>query len=283
MKVLFGIPTSGRNELAERSVRSAFGQSLRPDEVRVVEDAGVEQPFQWVGEEKVQVTRNQKRGGPMIGRNQMMLESDADVFIGLDDDSHFMDPDVIEKACVVFAEKPKVGALYFEVLMEGDEQRKERGPLRQVRTFVGCGCALRIRAVKEVGGYEKLPGLFYGEESDLSIRLLDKGWETWKVPGYHVWHARTFRQRTRRDRADERMWGTMNDLAFIVRRCPGWLMWQYLVGNLTNQIFFSLKSPLERLGPTVAGMVKILLRLPQVWASRRPVRQDTWNQYRGLS
>ncbi|NBS84879.1 MAG: glycosyltransferase family 2 protein, partial [Verrucomicrobia bacterium] len=143
MKVLFGIPTSGRNELAERSVRSAFGQSLRPDEVRVVEDAGVERPFQWVGEEKVQVTRNQKRGGPMIGRNQMMLESDADVFIGLDDDSHFLDRDVIEKACAVFAEKPKVGALYFEVLMEGDEQRKERGPLRQVRTFVGCGCALR--------------------------------------------------------------------------------------------------------------------------------------------
>ncbi len=251
--------------------------------MRVVEDAGVEQPFQWEGEEKVQVTRNQKRGGPMIGRNQMMLESDADVFVGLDDDSHFMDPDVIEKACEVFAEKPKVGALYFEVLMEGDAQRKERGPLRQVRTFVGCGCALRIQAVKEVGGYEKLPGLFYGEESDLSIRLLDKGWETWKVPGYHVWHARAFRQRTRRDRADERMWGTMNDLAFIVRRCPGWLMWQYLAGNLTNQILFSLKSPLERLGPTLAGVAKFLLSLPQVWATRRPVRQETWNQYRGLS
>ena len=55
----------------------------------------------------------------MVGRNQMMLESDADIFIGLDDDSHFMDTDVIDKACAVFAEKPKAGALYFEVLMAG--------------------------------------------------------------------------------------------------------------------------------------------------------------------
>jgi len=47
-KVILGIPTSGRNELAEKSVRSAFGQSRRPDEVRVVEDAGVKQPFHWV-------------------------------------------------------------------------------------------------------------------------------------------------------------------------------------------------------------------------------------------
>ena len=249
----------------------------------MVEEAGTLEPFRWDGPEGVRITRNEQRSGPMAGRNRMMLESDADIFIGLDDDSYFMDPDVIEKACAVFAEKPKVGALYFEVLMEGDEQRKERGPLRQVRTFVGCGCALRIQAVKEVGGYEKLPGLFYGEESDLSIRLLDKGWETWKVPGYHVWHARTFRQRTRRDRADERMWGTMNDLAFIVRRCPGWPMWQYLVGNLTNQILFSLKSPLERPGPTLAGVGKFLLSLPQVWATRRSVRRETWKRYRSLS
>ena len=184
----------------------------------------------------------------MVGRNQMMLETDAEIFIGLDDDSYFLDPDVIERACAVFKEKPKAGALYFEVLMEGDENRKERGSLRQVRTFVGCGCALRTEAVREVGGYEKLPGLFYGEESDLSIRLLDKGWETWKVPGYHVWHARTFHHRTRRDRENERMWGTMNDLAFIVRRCPGLRMWAYLFGNLTNQIIYSLKSPFESLG-----------------------------------
>lgn len=283
MKVLFGIPTSGRNELAEKSVRSAFGQSRRPDEVRVVEDAGVQQPFQWKGKEMVTVTHNRERGGPMMGRNQMMLESDADIFIGLDDDSHFLDPDVIEKAEEIFAKNPKIGALYFEVLMEGDENRKERGPLRQVRTFVGCGCALRTAAVREVGGYEKLPGLFYGEESDLSIRLLDKGWETWKVPGYHVWHARTFRQRTRRDRADERMWGTMNDLAFILRRCPGRLMWGYLFRNLTNQILYSIKSPAERLGPTLAGIGKFFLRFPQLWAARRPVRTETWIQYRRLS
>jgi len=282
LKVLFGIPTSGRNELAEKSVRSAFQQSRKPDEVRVVEEAGVEQPFQWVGEEKVQVKRNQKRGGPMMGRNQMMLESDADVFVGLDDDSHFLDPDVIEKACEVFAANPKIGALYFEVLMEGDEQRKERGPLRQVRTFVGCGCALRIQAVKEVGGYEKLPGLFYGEESDLSIRLLDKGWETWKVPGYHVWHARTFRQRTRRDRANERMWGTMNDLAFILRRCPGLRMWAYLFGNLANQIIYSLKSPFEWLGPTLRGILNTIFSIKQNLAVRRPVATNTWKKYREL-
>ena len=79
----------------------------------------MQKPFQWTGQEKVTVTRNRERGGPMMGRNQMMVETDADVFVGLDDDSYFLDPDVIEKACAVFLEKPRAGALYFEVLMEG--------------------------------------------------------------------------------------------------------------------------------------------------------------------
>lgn len=282
MKILFGIPTFGRNELAKRSLRSALEQSRRPDEIRVVEEAGTAKPFQWEGPEKVGITRNKQRGGPMVGRNQMMLESDADIFIGLDDDSHFMDPDVIEKAEEIFTTNPKIGALYFEVLMEGDEARKERTPPRQVRTFVGCGCALRIQAVKEVGGYEKLPGLFYGEESDLALRLLDRGWETWKVRGYHVWHARKFLQRNRKDRAAERMWGTMNDLALIFRHCPGLAMWGYLFGNLLNHILFSLRSPGERLGPTVVGIGKFVMGLPQVVPTRKPVRPETWQRYRGL-
>lgn len=283
MKILFGIPTFGRNELAKKSVHSALEQSRRPDEIRVVEEAGTVKQFRWDGPEAVRITRNTERGGPMAGRNQMMLESGADIFIGLDDDSHFMDPDVIEKACAVFAEKPKAGALYFEVLMEGDDQRKDRTPLRQVRTFVGCGCALRIQAVKEVGGYEKLPGLFYGEESDLSLRLLDRGWETWKVPGYHVWHSRAFLNRSRKDRASERMWGTMNDLALIFRHCPGLAMWGYFFGNLFNHLRFALRSPQERLWPTVKGFGKFVTALPQVLKTRHPVRPEAWRRYRSLA
>jgi GT2 family glycosyltransferase len=282
VKILFGIPTFGRNHLAERSICSALQQTRHPDEIRVVEEAGAINPFQWDGPETVRITHNKERGGPMVGRNQMMLESDADIFIGLDDDSQFMDPDVIEKAEEIFTASPKIGALYFEVLMEGDEKRKKRTPPRQVRTFVGCGCALRIRAVKEVGGYEKLPGLFYGEESDLALRLLDRGWETWKVPGYHVWHDRKFLQRDRKDRAAERMWGTMNDLALIFRHCPGLAMWGYLFGNLLNHILFSLRSPGERLGPTVVGIGKFVMGLPQVVPTRKPVRPETWQRYRRL-
>lgn len=282
LKILFGIPTFGRNELAKKSVGSALEQTRPPDEIRVVEEAGTQEPFRWEGPERVQITRNKQRGGPMAGRNQMMLESDADIFIGLDDDSHFLDADVIEKAAEILAKNPKIGALYFEVLMEGDAKRKERSPPRQVRTFVGCGCALRIQAVKEVGGYEMLPGLFYGEESDLALRLLDRGWETWKVPGYHIWHARRHLQRERKDRAAERKWGTMNDLALIFRHCPGPAMWAYFFGNLLNQILFSLRSPGERLGPTIAGISKSLKELRRWGEKRKPVRLETWRRYRDL-
>lgn len=279
---MFGIPTCGRNKLAVRSIRSALQQTRRPEEIRVVEEAGSTDPFQWDGPETVRITRNRERGGPMVGRNQMMLDSDADIFIGLDDDSHFLDPDVIEKAAEMFSENRKIGALYFDVLMEGDKVRKERTPPRQVRTFVGCGCALRIQAVKEVGGYEKLPGLFYGEESDLALRLLERGWETWKMPGYHVWHARRHLQRERKDRTAERMWGTMNDLALIFRRCPGSAMWVYFFVNLANHLLFSLRSPLERLRPTLTGVIKILKELSKLSQTRKPVSLETWRRYRKL-
>jgi hypothetical protein len=37
------------------------------------------------------------------------------------------------------------------------------------------------------------------------------------------------------------------------------------------------------LGPTLTGAGKFFLQLPKVWATRRPVRRETWNQYRSLS
>jgi glycosyltransferase involved in cell wall biosynthesis len=44
------IPTRNRYELVLRAIRSAFGQTLPPDEVFVVDDASTDQRYQWLDE-----------------------------------------------------------------------------------------------------------------------------------------------------------------------------------------------------------------------------------------
>lgn len=280
MTVLFGIPTNGRNALATKAVESAIAQTRPPDEVRVVEDGGQSNPFVWNGTAEVKITRRSDKGGPIAGRNEMMLSSDADIFVGLDDDSYFVDDDVIEIACETFRDNPKAGALYFEVLSDADRERKQRTAPYPVRTFVGCGHALRLNAAKEVQGYAPTPGLFYGEESDLSLRLLDRGWSTLKVPGLHVWHERAL---ISRNRGLERRWGVLNDLTLIWRRCPKEQLLVRLFTNAAGQVVFSLRNPRTYLFPTLAGLVDFVRAWPAVHRSRAAVKRITWTHYRELS
>lgn len=279
MKTCVGIVTRGRAELAEKAVASALAQVPPPELVWVIEDGVVGQPFEWKKGGPVRITRWIKPKGFMAGRHQMMMEAEADVYVSLDDDAWFLDPHPMAAAVRVMEKDPQVAAVGFEILTPDQPKPGGQTGVEKAKMFIGCGHALRLKAVREVGGYEEMPGLYGGEEKDLCLRLMDRGWKVVKLNGVTVWHDKTVMQR---DLRWQRESGVMNDLTLICRRCPGWKMIFYGLGNLTNQILFSLKAPKERLVPSLAGVGKFFLALPQVFSTREPVSRRTWELYRKL-
>ena len=199
------------------------------------------------------------------------------MYVSLDDDAWFLEPTAMVEAVRVMERDPKVAAVGFEILSPDCPQPSGKKGVEPAKMFIGCGHALRLKAVREVGGYEKMPGFYGGEEKDLCLRLMDRDWKIAKLNGVRIWHDKT---QTMRDLKRQRQSGTLNDLTLIARRCPGSKLALYLIGNLINQIVFAFQKPGERLIPTLQGIALFFVLLPKIRERRAPIRQQMWMAYR---
>lgn len=114
-------------------------------------------------------------------------EAGADVAIKLDDDSHIEATSlaVIEER---FASEPDLGALALAI-EGGPFPCRDRPSFRRGTAvgFIGCGVAIRIDALRHAGGHD--PNFFiYADEWDLSMRLLNAGYEIDRAAEVRVVH-----------------------------------------------------------------------------------------------
>jgi GT2 family glycosyltransferase len=276
MKVCVGIVTRGRAELAKKAVASALSQVPPPDLVWVVEDGLVGKPFSWEKGGPVRITRWTEPKGFMAGRHQMMMEAETDVYVSLDDDAWFLDPQAMAEAVRVMERDSTIAAVGFEILSPDCPQPSGKKGAEPAKMFIGCGHALRLKAVREVGGYEEMPGFYGGEEKDLCLRLLDRGWKVVKLSASAVWHEKTL---TQRDWLAQRRAGTLNDLTLILRRAPGRALPWALAGNAVNQLLFSLRRP-QFLPATFQGLMDFASRIVELKRKRHPVSKETWRRWR---
>ena len=252
---------------------SALAQVPPPELVWVIEDGLVGKPFEWPKGGPVKITRWETSHGYMAARQKMMMEAEADVYVSLDDDAWFLEPRAMAEAVRVMEEDPQVAAVGFEILTPDRPEPSGKKGMEGAKMFIGCGHALRLKAAREVGGYEEMPGFYGGEEKDLCLRLMDRGWKVVKLNEAIVWHEKTAQVR---DLQRQRRAGVLNDLSLIWRRCPGAKVWFYLAGNIGHQILFSLRDPGTRLWPSLRGVSDFIFSLPVQWGFRKPISSRSW-------
>lgn len=299
--VRIGIVTHNRAEILPRALQSALRQDYPRLEILVVDDGSTDATSA-LRERFPQARwwRNEQPQGYREARNRMMQEPGADFFCSLDDDSWFLEDDALSCAVALFAEKERLGAAALQILDHSQSERSGRGPDRPAHTFVGCGHVLRLSAVAEAGWYGKVPGDYGAEEKDLSIHLLDLGWDVREMPGVHVWHDKTM---TARHVDVQHGSGVCNDLAFAFKRCPWLLLPGVLPGKIFSHLLFSLrfacKSPrklcrFEReirqqigalgfAGPTLRGIGRFFRHGRELMKCRQAVSLATWHEYRRRS
>ena len=141
---------------------------------------------------QVQWLRSEERLEMIGSRNQLMSQTDADLYFSLDDDAWFLSPDALSRGVELMRANPKLGALAYDILLPGMKPRPlASGPVPH-HLFVDCGCLLRRSAMEEAGYYRNLPEAYAGtQETDLSLRFLDHGYEVMIWRGLHIWHERS--------------------------------------------------------------------------------------------
>ena len=275
MRVLIGITTHNRAGMLPKAIESALAQSYPLKHVAVFDDGSTDDtPALRAQYPEVRWYRAEDPRGYLPARNQLMRETDADLYFSLDDDSWFMTGDEIEIGVGILREQPEVAAVAYDILEPARPVSVEHGGMRLAHAVKGCGSLLRLSAAREAGFFIPSPGSYGGEENDLCVRLLDLGHEIIFMPGVHVWHERTI---LARDIPEQWRSGVCNDLVFALRRCPYPMVLWFVPAKILNHLRYAVRRRLLR--PYLKGIFLFLRSMLALVATRDAVRSETFREF----
>ena len=158
----------------------------------------------------------QRNNRGACAKNIGIFRATGHYIVFLDDDS-YPDAQSIGRMIEHFRADSQLGAAVFDVILPDGSHECSAFP----NVFIGCGTGFRREALAQAGG---LPDDFFmqAEEYDLSLRLLDAGWQVRRFTDLRVHHLKTSGARlpARTTRLDVR-----NNLLVIARRFPRqWIM-----------------------------------------------------------
>ena len=185
------IPTYRRDQQLAVALDRLFACNPAPAEVLVHVDAGDEETPKLLAGHfsgKVHWICAATRSGPGGGRNVLIEMAQTPWVVSFDDDSWPESPDFFERLEKVIAVSPNAGVLAFPINVRGQKPTHWSAEIQQASCFENCGCAIRREAFLQTDGFLPLRHAYGMEEADVSLQLLDKGWQILNVPNLWVYH-----------------------------------------------------------------------------------------------
>ncbi|MGH9881416.1 MAG: glycosyltransferase family 2 protein [Pyrinomonadaceae bacterium] len=279
MKVLIGITTHNRAEILAKAIQSALEQDYQDKEIAVFDDASTDgTPLVKERFPQCRWYRAETNQGYLAGRNKLMRETDADLYFSLDDDAWFLKGDEVSHSVALMKERPEIAVLAYDILSPDRTQPVERAKPLKTHLFIGCGHMLRLSAVREISFYTPNPGNYGAEESDLCVRLLDRQYEIFFLPGVHVWHDKSSLARQSNKQYSS---AVCNDLTFAFRRCPFPMILAGLPVKLLSHFRFAIKHNFFR--AFLSGLRMFVNALPSTVSTRAPVSNSAMLEFRRRS
>lgn len=190
------IPTWRRTVQLRKTLEMVLACEPPPGEVCVHVDAGDDESPAMLKAEFTGLVRwlqAEKTRGPGGGRNVLAEMAKGDLLVSLDDDSWPLDNDFFKRVVRLAIDKPKTAVFAGSVYLPGstDGALIPNDPdcaSNPVSCFEGCACVIRRVAFLETAGYLHLRHAYGMEEADVSLQLLDAGWEIREVPSLRIFH-----------------------------------------------------------------------------------------------
>ncbi len=237
------IPTKNRWEDLHRALQSCQKQTV-PLDLIVLDDGSTDGTPEKVAAAFPHVRLVRSDGasrGPTVRRNQGVELAQAEIVFSLDDDAEFVSPRTVEQTLAEFDE-PRVGIVgipYIDVRKDQVVRQKSPDPSRVMvaETFVGAAYAVRRAPCLALGGYRE-QWFQYGEEGDLSIRMLARGWVVRLGSADPVHHHESPRRHVGRMLALYRR----NDILFAWHNVPWPRFPIHCLGTTLKGLWFGLRS-----------------------------------------
>jgi GT2 family glycosyltransferase len=185
------IPTYRRDQQLLVVLQRLFRCNPAPLEILVHVDAGDQETPKMLEQSflgKVKWICASSTRGPGGGRNVLMEMAKTPWVVTFDDDSWPESPDFFKKLGQVIEANPKAGVLAFPINVRGQKPAHWPAEIQQASCFENCGCAIRREAFLQTEGFLPLRHAYGMEEADVSLQLLDKGWQILNVPNLWVYH-----------------------------------------------------------------------------------------------
>lgn len=186
------IITHNRASELENCLRHLQTQTLPNYETVIVDNASTDNTRAMLAAQfpKARVITTKTNLGVPAGRNVGYRAAKGDICVTIDDDALLYPDDALARALRYFDEDPFLACVSFDVRNEHNQPvkhfipRRDRKPLTEDRMgafFVGTGHAVHRARFIHAGGFWEELGLYFGEEPDLSYRMLEAG--------YHIVHS----------------------------------------------------------------------------------------------
>ncbi len=270
-------PTRNRRDILLEAIAAAFAQSV-PVEILVLDDGSTDGSAEAVAERfpgKVAYHRIAEGRGPAFQRNRGVELARTAVVFALDDDSILSSTLTVEQTLREF-DYPRVGAvgIPFVDVRKANHEVQQRAPdaahVWVEHAFVGAAHAVRRDVFLAVGGYRE--ELFYmGEEGDLTLRMLAKGWVTRLGLADPIEHHESPNRVTAR----ANFYGRRNDVLFAWHNVP----WPYLPFHMAGTLINGLKTAAteaEHPWRMAAGLLSGLSGCHRSVSVREPVSKEIY-------
>jgi len=230
------------------------------------------------------VLRSRSARGYICGRNRIVFEACGHAVLLLDDDAALIEGGCIHQALGVLERDPHVAAIAFA---QADEhgaswpERMQPAPCTaasSVPAFIGFAHLVRRATFVALGGYRE-SFVFYGEEKDFCLRLLDAGYGTVYLPHGRVVHDP---DAAGRDPARHLRYVTRNDCLHALYNEPIDRMMWLLPARMF--LYFRMRRAWRVSDPWGWAWVarQVAGGILEGWQERRPVSRRTIARWRAL-
>lgn len=272
------VAARNRPQHLQQLLASLRAQTVPPNEIIVVDDGS--QPALPPLGETVHL-RNETSQGACRARNLGFQQAHGEYVFIFDDDAELQDRSLIERATQLAEKLPRMGVIGFRQLTsQGQVHWMQPGSgeqLRLVPSFAGFGALVSRAAFHAVGGFFEPLG-YYWEEVELSMKMVDQGFQVVYDPALQVTHHES--QEGRDYRIIHRL-SWRNTLFTVAARYPLALVPAGLGIFTLRWIRLSRSSKHFRWGDLAWGLASLARNWPQLISQRKPVRFETLRKLRG--
>jgi glycosyltransferase involved in cell wall biosynthesis len=275
------ITTRQRKTDLRKAIESCLSQDA-DIEVLVFDDASEDGTADMVAQEypSVRLFCMDDRKGYIVLRNLGFAEARSPFVFSIDDDAYFSHPSTVRLALNAFADDGATGAIalqYFEPNRTPKQRYMALTPNGEcLRSFDGCAHAIRVDIAQQLGGYREFL-VHQGEERDLCIRMLEKGYSVKYLQTPPIVHNPS----PVRDHSRLAYLGHRNTFLFDILNVPlPSLLWRFPADVI---LLLKHRITLRALPGRIANTVRALVACFWFLSKRDPVSVATYTAYSRLS